>query len=279
MASSFDQVGTLTKTVADARLLLATIAGYDSNDVQTEKKSDEKGFLVASNRPASEIRIAVPNEAFNEALDTRVEKLFREKLEELKRLGYQVDRVDFPILQQVAPIYYLLISAEVTSNLSRFDGMRFGHQGSMSAFSSLQEYYTTMRKEGFGNEVKKRLLLGNYVVTHENYEKYYLKGYQARKYLQSEFSKFFQTYHVIATPATPTPAGKVGEKVHNSLLMYLEDLYTVPANLGGLPAISLPMGTITEDDGELPVGIQLMGPKWQEGLLLDIAEGIEYKSS
>jgi aspartyl-tRNA(Asn)/glutamyl-tRNA(Gln) amidotransferase subunit A len=125
MGSSFDQVGTLTKTVADARLLLGTMAGYDVNDSNTEKKADEKDFLVASNRKPSEIYIAVPNEAFTSALDPRVEKLFRGKIAELKNQGYQVDLVDFPILQQVAPIYYMLISAEVTSNLSRFDGVRF----------------------------------------------------------------------------------------------------------------------------------------------------------
>jgi aspartyl-tRNA(Asn)/glutamyl-tRNA(Gln) amidotransferase subunit A len=125
--------------------------------------------------------------------------------------------------------------------------------------------------------VKKRLLLGNYVVQHENYEKYYMKGYKARRYLQSEFSKFFEQYHVILTPTTPTPAGKIGEKTSDSLLMYLEDLYTVPANLAEVPAISIPMGVVEEADGNLPVGIQLIGPKWKEGLLLDIAEGIERK--
>jgi aspartyl-tRNA(Asn)/glutamyl-tRNA(Gln) amidotransferase subunit A len=209
MASSFDQVGVLTKTVADARILLGVIAGYDENDSQSDKKADEKDFLVASTRAPSSVRIAVPNEAFTPALEPRVEQLFREKLETLKMQGYQVEFVDFPILKQVAPMYYMLISAEVTSNLSRFDGMRFGLQGQMSDYASLPEYYTAMRKAGFGNEVKKRLLLGNYVVAHENYEKYYKKGYEARKFLQAEFSKFFQTYHVIATPTTPTAAGKI----------------------------------------------------------------------
>ena len=159
MASSFDQVGTLTKTVADARILLNVISGYDPHDSQSDKKADIKDFLVPSNIPASEIRIAVPNEAFNEALDPRMKTLFRQKIDELKSLGYQVEFVDFPILKQVIPVYYMLISAEVTSNLSRFDGVRFGLQKEMSDFSSLQEYYTKVRSEGFGNEVKKRLLL------------------------------------------------------------------------------------------------------------------------
>lgn len=156
----------------------------------------------------SEIRIAVPNEVFNEAVDSRLLELFRGKLEELKSQGYQVEFVDFPILKQAVPMYYMLLSAEVTSNLSRFDGIRFGLQGNMSDFSSLEEYYTAMRSKGFGNEVKKRLLLGNFVVSYENYEKYYKKGYEARKLLQAEFRRFFQTYHLIATPSSPTPASK-----------------------------------------------------------------------
>jgi aspartyl-tRNA(Asn)/glutamyl-tRNA(Gln) amidotransferase subunit A len=209
MGSSLDQIGTFTKTVADARLLLGVLSGYDSNDAQSDKKANEKDFLYPQMKNPVEVRIAVPNEIFTAALHPEVERLFREKIRELQSLGYQIDFVDFPILKQVVPIYYLLVSAEVTSNLSRFDGMRFGHQGSMSDFSSLEEYYTRMRKEGFGNEVKKRLLLGNFVVAHENYEKYYMKGYQARKLMQQTFETFFQTYHVILTPTTPTPAGKI----------------------------------------------------------------------
>lgn len=278
MASSFDQVGTLTKTVADARILLDVISGYDESDAQSDKRADEKDFLKPSLMHPSEVRIAVPNEAFSEALDSRVEKLFREKIVELQSLGYQVEFVDFPILQQASPIYYMLISAEVTSNLSRFDGVRFWLQKPMSDFWSLQEYYTAIRSEGFGDEVKKRLLLWNYVVQHENYSTYYQRWYQARKFMKQEFEKFFETYHIILTPTTPTPAGKLDEKTNNSLLMYLEDMYTVPANLAGLPAISLPMGMVEEWDEQLPVGIQLMGAWWKEWLLLDIAELIEKKS-
>jgi aspartyl-tRNA(Asn)/glutamyl-tRNA(Gln) amidotransferase subunit A len=149
MASSFDQVGVLTRTVADARTLLGIISGYDENDSQSDKKADNKDFLTASKRSPSEIKIAVPNEAINEALDPRVEKLFRKKITELEDQGYQVNFVDFPILKQAVPMYYLLLSTEVTSNLSRFDGMRFGLQGKMSDFSSLSEYYTAMRSQGF----------------------------------------------------------------------------------------------------------------------------------
>lgn len=277
-ASSFDQVGVLGKTAADVRLLLEVVAGYDERDSQSDKKADIKDFSTASPLQPSTIRIAVPNEAFSKGLDPRVEKLFREKLAALEKQGYQVDFVDLPILKQAIPVYYMLVAAEVTSNLAKFDGMRFGLQGQMSDFSSLPEYYAAMRSQGFGSEVKKRLLLGNYVVAHENYEKYYKKWYEARKFLRKEFTNIFQTYQIIATPTAPTPARKIGGQGDDPLMMYLQDFYTVTAPLAGLPAISLPMGTVTEEDGDLPVGIQLMGAKWKEGLLLDIAEGIEKKS-
>ena len=275
MASSFDQVGTFTKTVEDARILLGYLAGKDKNDSQTGENSDSKDFLQAQTIVPSETKIAVPNEVFGECLDERVEKCFREKIEELKKQGFTVDFIDFPLLKEAAPIYYILISAEVTSNLSRFDGMRFGLQKEMKDFDSLDAYYRAIRTEGFGKEVKKRLLLGNYVVQKEHYDTYYKKAYEARKYIQKMFAEFFQNYQAILMPTSPCPAGKIGEKKDNSLLMYLEDLYTVPANIAWLPAISIPMGMIQEGNEELPVGIQLMGAWWKEGLLFDIAEKIE----
>jgi aspartyl-tRNA(Asn)/glutamyl-tRNA(Gln) amidotransferase subunit A len=199
------------------------------------------------------------------------------KIDELKSHWYTVDYVDLPILKHVSSIYYMLISAEVTSNLWRFDWIRFGLQEDMKWIKELHDYYTKIRMEWFWNEVKKRILLWNYVVTKENYEKYYLRGYKARKLLQSEFSKFYKNYHAVLTPTTPTPASKFGEKSSNPLLMYLEDMYTVTANLVWIPAISIPMWTVEDRWETLPVGIQLMWWKWQEGLLLSVAEKIEMK--
>ncbi|MDD2537730.1 MAG: Asp-tRNA(Asn)/Glu-tRNA(Gln) amidotransferase subunit GatA [Candidatus Absconditabacteria bacterium] len=278
MASSFDQIGTLTKTVADARILLGVISGYDPKDLQTSEKSDVTSFLTPSLRKPKDIRIAVPNQAFNEALDKRVEDLFRKKIEKLQTLGYQVEFVDFPLLEKVSTVYYLLIPAEVTSNLARFDGVKYGLQEEMQGCKNLLEYYSKVRNDGFSNEVKKRLLLGNYVVTHENYEKYYKKGLQARIWAQREFSKFFTQYDVVITPTTPTPASKLGEKLTNPLLMYLEDMYTVTANIAKIPAMSIPMGMVEDRGDQLPVGLQLMGNHWDEGTLLDIAEQIEERS-
>ena len=277
MASSFDQVGTLTKTVADARILLSILAWYDKNDSQSNHQADHKEIFEQKEIDPKQIKIAVPNEVFGECLDKRVEKLFREQIESLKGQGFTVDFVDLPILKQVSPIYYALISAEVTSNLSRFDGMRFGLQKPMDEYASLEEYYRTIRTEGFGKEVKKRILLGNYVVKKENYETYFKKAYDARKYLKESFAHFFEEYQIILMPSSPTPAGKIGEKNNNSLLMYLEDLYTVSANLAGLPAISIPMGRVQEGEESLPVGMQLMGAWRNDGLLLNISEVIEEK--
>jgi len=276
MASSFDQVWVLTKTVEDARIMLDAICGYDENDSQSRKKADIKDFDNL-NLKESDIKIAVPNEAINEALDPKVKDLFLAKIDELKLHWYTVDYVDLPILKHVSAIYYMLISAEVTSNLGRFDGIRFGLQEDMKWIKDLHEYYTKIRMKWFWNEVKKRILLGNYVVTKENYEKYYLRGYKARKLLQSEFSKFYKNYHAIVTPTTPTPAWRFWEKSSNPLLMYLEDMYTVTANLVWIPAISIPMWKVEDRWDVLPVGIQLMWWKWQEGLLLSVAEKIEMK--
>lgn len=276
MASSFDQVGVITKNVEDARLLLDIVSWYDENDSQSRKKADKKDFANL-NLKESDIKIAVPNEAINEALDPKVKELFLAKIEELKSQWFQVEYVDFPILKHISAIYYMLISAEVTSNLGRFDWIRYGLQEDMKWIKDLHDYYTKIRMEWFWNEVKKRILLGNYVVTKENYEKYYLRGYKARKVLQSEFTNFFKNYHAILTPTTPTPAWKFGEKCADPLLMYLEDMYTVTANLAWIPAISIPMWMVEDRWEKLPVWIQLMWWKWQEWLLLSVAEKIELK--
>ena len=274
MASSFDQVWVLTKTVEDARIMLDIISWYDDNDGQSSKKADIKDFS-SMNLNERDIKIAVPNEAINDSLDIRIKDLFLSKIDELKSMWFQVDYVDLPILKHISAIYYMLISAEVTSNLWRFDWIRYWLQEDMWLIKDLHDYYTKIRSKWFWNEVKKRILLWNYIVTKENYEKYYLRWYKARKLLQSEFNKFFKNYQVILTPTTPTPAWKFWEKISDPLLMYLEDMYTVTANLVWIPAISVPMWTVEDRWDILPVWIQLMGWKWQERLLLSIAEKIE----
>ena len=261
LSSSFDQVGTLTKTVADAKLLLEIMAGEDENDLTT--KEHETTVTTSKTK-----KVAIPNQIFTEALDPKVEALFRQKLDQLTGKGFQIDFIDIPLLLHVGALYYILMSAELTSNLGRLDGMRFG-------FQKAGYDYAQTRSEAFGKEVKKRLMLGHYVVLHENYKTYYKPELQARQELTNQFSQLFKTYDAIITPTTPAPASKIGAKTADSLKMYLEDLYTTPANLAGIPAISLPMGTITQGEEVLPVGIQLMGAKREDEKLLNLAEMIE----
>lgn len=266
LSSSFDQVGTLTHSVADAKLLLEVMAGEDQNDLRSRQpfSSDKLG----SSSQWQAVKVAIPNEIFSEALDDRVKKLFMNSIEKIKKAGVEVDFIDFPLLKHSGSLYYILMSAELTSNLARFDGVRFGLQKSGSS-------YAEIRSEGFWKEVKKRLMLWNYVVLHENYDKYYKPALKARTEMKSQFSDLFEKYDVIITPTTPSPAGKIGSKTSNSLQMYLEDLYTTPANLAWLPAISIPMWMVQEWNENLPVGIQLMGAEWNDEKLLDLAAKME----
>lgn len=263
LASSLDQVGTFTHTVADAKLLLQLLAGKDENDLTTQD------YETQTTRAPSK-RLAVPHQIFTTALDPQVEQLFRNKLEELRGQGFQIDFVDVPLLKHAGALYAILMSAELSSNLGRFDGLRFGLQ-------IPHQDYVQIRSEAFGKEVKKRLMLGNYVLLHEQYNTYYQPALQARKLLAQQCARLFEQYDAILTPTTPAPASKIGAKTTDSLKMYLEDLYTTPANLAGLPAISLPMGQVKEGEENLPVGLHLMGARGADEALLDLAEIIALK--
>ncbi len=269
MASSLDQVGIFSKTVEDVQLLLPYLAGYDPKDSTSSPKSN----LLKEKKSdfASSYKVLVPEEALNEGLDPQIKELFLQKLEQLKAQGHQVDIKPLPILNHTLAMYYTLMPAEVSTNLSRFDGIRFGHQGESQDFASLDEYYATIRAEGFGEEVKRRILLGTFVLSSANYEGYYLKALKAQKKLKTDFAQVFSSYDSILTPTTPEPAWKLDSKVSDPLKMYLSDLYTVPANLAGLPAISVPLGAVKEGEEELPVGIQAMSKQWSDLELLDFA--------
>lgn len=266
LSSSLDQVGTLTQTVHDAEILLSIMAGEDENDLQTlnPHTNTSSSHTFTAEKP----KIAIPNEIFTFSLDPRVEALFRSKVDILISSWFQVDFIDFPLLRHVWSLYYILMSAELTSNLWRFDGMRFWCQK-----AGLD--YTDIRSQAFWKEVKKRLMLWNYVVLHKNYDKYYKPALKSRQQLTNQFSKLFENYDAVMTPTTPAPASNLGSKTANSLQMYLEDLYTTPANLAWLPAISLPMWTVDENWEKLPVGIQLMWKQWWDEDLLHLAWKLE----
>ncbi len=246
------------------------MAGYDEKDANSALEADllkEKKTDLPQKR-----KILVPEEAINEALDPQIKTLFLEKLESLKAEGHQVEIQPLSILKQALAMYYTLMPAEVSTNLSRFDGIRFGHQGESQKFASLDEYYAKIRAEGFGEEAKRRILLGTFVLSSANYEGYYLKALKAQKVLKAELAKAYEQFDIILTPTTPEAARKIGTKTADPLKMYLADLYTVPANLAELPAISVPLGKV-ENQGELlPVGIQAMGKKWDDSRLLEFAK-------
>ena len=269
MASSLDQVWIFAKTVEDVQLLFPYLAGYDDKDgtssLQAESLKEKKSEFPSS------YRIFVPEEALSEGVHPQIKELFLQKLEILKAQGHQVVIDSLPIMKHALAVYYALMPAEVSTNLSRFDGIRFWHQKESQDFPSLDAYYSMIRAEGFGEEVKRRILLGTFVLSSANYEGYYLKALQVQKLLKAELAKIYQEYDVLLTPTTPEPAWKLGSKTADPLKMYLSDLYTVPANLAGLPAISVPLGMVDEEGDQLPVGIQVMWKQWADLELLDFA--------
>ena len=271
MASSLDQVGTLTKTVDDAAILLDVIKWYDPHDATSNPKADEP---IAKDTPTKGMKIALPTEFLTDALDPAIREKLDQVVAQLKENDIQVEEVSIPLLSYVIPMYYTIMSAEVSTNLSRFDGIRFGHQDDTMNYDSIQEYYTAIRSEGFGDEAKRRILLGTYVLSSANYEWFYNKAKKVQSQLRQEFDKLFENYDAILSPTTPEVARKFGEK-SDPLSMYLADLYTIPANLTGIPAISVPYGTVDKDGTQLPVGIQFMANHRREDILLSLGKVIE----
>lgn len=282
MASSLDQVWTFTKTIDDAETLLKAIMWFDPKDSQSDKRADE---LLKSTKKINEYKIALPKQAFWEWLDPKIKARILEVVEKLRSQWVQIDEIDLPVLEYALPIYYTLMPAEVSTNLSRFDGIRFGLQKNTMDYDSIQDYYSAIRSEWFGEEVKRRILLGSYVLSSSNYEWYYLKAQKARQKLTQDIDNIFQKYDLILTPTTPEVAWKIWEKINDPLKMYLADIYTVPANLAWLPAISIPVGTIEDELADksglnfvmeqMPVGLHLMANKWKEDDLFVVGREIE----
>ena len=223
----------------------------------------------------SEYKILVPEEVVSEGLDPEIKKFFMEKIEDLKAQWCKVEIKPLPILKDALAIYYTLMPAEVSTNLSRFDGLRFWHQDDTQKYWSLEDYYASIRGEGFWEEAKRRILLGTFVLSSANYEGYYLKALAAQKKLKADLEKVYEEYDVVLTPTSPEVAWKIWEKTTDPLKMYLADLYTVPANLAGLPAISVPLGMVEKDWEKLPIGIHAMWKKWGDWNVLGFAKLLE----
>ena len=260
-ASSLDQAGTLTKTAEDSALMLQTMAGVDERD-STSLPAAVPDFSRIQKSAWENITIGVPDNFFDDSLDAKNAQLVREALSIFERLGARIKDIHLKHIHLSVPVYYVVASAEASSNLSRFDGVRFGHRAEHS--EDLTEFYMKTRGEGFGSEVKRRILTGTYVLSAGYYDAYYLQAQKVRQLISQDFAQAFKTVDVIAGPTTPTPAFRIGQKTDDPIQMYLNDMYTIGAPLAGLPALSMPCGFINN----LPVGIQLIGPHLSEEKLL-----------
>jgi aspartyl-tRNA(Asn)/glutamyl-tRNA(Gln) amidotransferase subunit A len=267
-ASSLDQIGPLTKNVEDAAFVLQSIAGHDPMD-STSANVEIPDYISALSGDVKGLRIAVPKEYIGKGVDPRVKESVMSALKVLEGLGATWEEVSLPHTEYAVAAYYLLASSEASSNLARFDGVRYGVRTPNA--NNLIELYRKSRSEGFGAEVKRRIMLGTYALSSGYYDAYYLKAQKVRTLIKQDFDQVFANYDVIIGPTAPTPAFKIGEQVDNPLTMYLNDILTIPVNLAGIPAISVPCGLV---DG-MPVGLQIIGKALGEATVLRTAHAFE----
>ena len=266
--SSLDQIGPFAKTVEDAALMLNVIAGHDEKDT-TSMENVTKNYLEAAKEKFSGCKVGVPFK-FIENLKGEYMDIFNKSLETLKALGCEIVNVDLPYLKYALPAYYIISPAEASSNLARYDGIKYGYRA--KDFEDLNDLYCKSRTEGFGTEVKRRIMLGTYVLSSGYYDAYYKRAGKVRTLIVEDLKKAFEGVDVIVTPTTAGAAFKFGEKSSSPVEMYLEDLYTVPINIAGVPAISVPGGF---DSQNLPVGLQFIAPAFEEARLFKIANAYE----
>ena len=268
-ASSLDQIGPITKDVMDSAMLLNIIAGHDEKDT-TSVDIEKKDYTKALKNDVKGLKIAVPKEFFAEGINEEVKATLEKAIKKYKELGAEVTEVSLDIAKYALATYYIIACAEASSNLGRFDGIRYGYRAPEA--KDLKEIFKKSRSEGFGEEVKRRIILGTYVLSSGYYDAYYKKAQQARTLVMKEFNKVFENYDVILTPTSPVTAFDIGSKSENPLEMYLADICTVSVNIAGLPGISIPCGVDSEG---LPIGMQLIGNKFQEETILNAAYTFE----
>jgi aspartyl-tRNA(Asn)/glutamyl-tRNA(Gln) amidotransferase subunit A len=271
-ASSFDQAGPMAQTAEDCALLLNSMAGFDERD-STSIERDKEDYTRDLNHPLHGLKVGLPREFFGEGLDNQVHTSINNVIEVLKKQGAEIIDVTLPHTELSIPAYYVLASAEASTNLSRYDGVRYGHRA--AKFSNLEEMYSNSRAEGFGDEVKRRIMIGTYVLSHGYYDAYYLKAQKLRRIVANDFQAALKQCDIILAPVAPTAAPALASHNSDPVQMYLSDIYTVSLNLAGLPGIALPAGFTT--DG-LPVGVQLIGNYFAESRLLGIAHQIQQYS-
>jgi len=268
-ASSLDQIGPITKDVRDAALLLQVIAGYDQGD-STSVPKEVPDYTQSLAQGLNDITFGIPREYFLEGLDPEVEQAVRDSIRTLEGLGAKSIEVSLPHTEYGVAAYYIIAPAEASSNLARYDGVKYGHRDKEG--KTLMEMYRRSRSEGFGAEVKRRIMLGTYVLSAGYYDAYYKKALQVRTLIRQDFLEVFKQCQVLVTPVAPTAAFPLGEKVDDPLQMYLSDVFTLPASLAGIPGISVPCGFTSEG---LPIGLQIMAPHFEEGLALQVAYNLE----
>ncbi|MBU2259997.1 aspartyl/glutamyl-tRNA amidotransferase subunit A, partial [Patescibacteria group bacterium] len=263
MTSSLDTMGILAKTVEDAAIFLSTVAGNDPLDVTTSDIPVPE-YTKSLTGDIRGMTFGLPKEYFIDGMDKEVEESVKEAAKTLEGLGANVKEVSLPYTKYAVATYYIVCPSEVSSNMARYDGIRFGHT---TKSKGLIEYYFNVRSEGFGDEVKRRIMIGTYALSAGYYDAYYRQAQKVRTLVKQDFDNVFKEVDVLLTPTSPTPAFKIGEKVDDPIQMYLSDVFTVPASLAGICGISVPCG-FTKN--KLPIGLQILGPQWGEEQVLNV---------
>ena len=270
MGNSLDQIGPIAHTVEDVETIFNIISGYDLKD-STSHNDELREVYRNRNKKIKIKKLGVPISLLDtDGMDTEIKENFKKMIEDFKGLGYEIVNIEMPMSEYSLPVYYILMPAEVSTNLSRFDGIRYGEQ---KDGANLLEVYKNSRGVGFGVETRRRIILGTYVLSHGYYDAYYNKAKALRSLIEKEFDTIFKDVDAILMPTTPTPAFKIGEKIKDPVSMYLADIFTVSANIGGVPAISIPSGKTKEG---LPIGFQIIAPKFCEDILFSL--GKEYEN-
>jgi aspartyl-tRNA(Asn)/glutamyl-tRNA(Gln) amidotransferase subunit A len=263
-ASSLDQAGPMCHTAEDCAAMMNVMSGHDPKD-STSIEREKENYLTGINNSIKGLKIGVPKEFFSEGLDSEVEKIIEQGINEYKKLGAEIVEISLPNNHLSIPVYYVIAPAEASSNLSRYDGVRYGYR--TKEYDDLMDMYCKTREEGFGDEVKRRIMIGTYVLSAGYYDAYYLKAQKIRRLISEDFKKAFEKCDVILGPSAPSVAFPIGDKKEDPLKMYMQDVYTISTNLAGLPGLSMPGGLMNN----LPVGIQLIGNYFSEAKLLNIA--------
>ena len=265
-ASSLDQIGPMTKTVGDARIVFDIIKGKDVKDSTSMDSQNEESEIKIKN-----LKIGIPREYFVEGIDLNVEKIVKETINKYEKMGANIVEVSLPYTEYALACYYIIMPAEASTNLARYDGIRYGLS---EKGENLLEGYLKTKQNGFGDEVTRRIMMGTYVLSAGYYDAYYLKAQKVRTLIKQDFDNVFKKVDVLMGPVSPTPAFKIGEKIDDPVSMYLADIYTVSASLAGIPAISIPIGKIDK----LPVGLQIMGKQFDDEKILQVAKFYENRN-